>query len=257
MRRPLFVCVAATPLFLIAAAPASPQEARHRPPPPVASGTPFDLRDMVNARAGPPAEAEIARRGYRRTRVSAGIAYWQKDRDRSCAAITTRNGKYASIVSRPAAECRGGPVPPLPGPRPPVWGKQMTAICWGRGERPGLFSTNTDFDWDERAQSYEARGHGDRNLMRASVQVEIRNGSGRIRLSGKLLPTINSGGHNGWWPLTNIRFGNDRVTARYRLNLLHRPTVTIDRRARTIAIRGINDYDGTCEFGNWGIGRPH
>ena len=37
----------------------------------------------------------------------------------------------------------------------------MTAICWGRGERPGLFSANTDFDWDSRAQSYEARGHGD------------------------------------------------------------------------------------------------
>lgn len=253
MRRPLFVCAAAVPLFL-AAAPASSQDARHRPP---STGTPSDLRDMVNARAGAPAEAEIARRGYRRTRTGVSIAYWLKARGGTCAMITTRKGKYASIVSRPAAECRTGPVTPLPGPRPPVWGKQMTAICWGRGERPGLFSANTDFDWDSRAQSYEARGHNDRNLMRASVQVEIRNGAGRIRLSGKLLPTFNSGGRNGWWDLSNIRFTKDRVTARYRLNLLHRPTVTIDRRARTIAIRGFNDYDGTCEFGSWGVGRPH
>ena len=135
MRRPLFVCVAATPLFLIAAAPASPQEARHRPPPPVASGTPFDLRDMVNARAGSPAEAEIARRGYRRTRVSAGIAYWQKDRDRTCAAITTRNGKYASIVSRPAAECRGGDDGPVADA--PLRGKDAGAGAEHRAQATG------------------------------------------------------------------------------------------------------------------------
>jgi hypothetical protein len=67
------------------------------------------LEDMVGARAGQ-SEAELQRRGYRNVRSEKGddrsYAYWWNADKRQCVTIATMNGRYDSITSTPAPDCR-------------------------------------------------------------------------------------------------------------------------------------------------------
>lgn len=77
--------------------------------PALAQDTPRDLRDMVGARAGQ-AESELQRRGYRNIRGEKGddrsYTYWWNDNRRQCATIATMDGRYDSITTTPAPDCR-------------------------------------------------------------------------------------------------------------------------------------------------------
>ncbi len=83
-----------------------------------AQSTPSDVRDLVGAR-GSSGEAELMRRGY----VNAGgqtgddrvWTYWWNARRGVCLSVVTMNGRYDSIITTPAPDCRGRPTT-LPGP---------------------------------------------------------------------------------------------------------------------------------------------
>ena len=47
----------------------------------------------------------------------------------------------------------------------------------------------------------------------------------------------------------------ERITARYRVNGLNRPSLTIDRRSGLIEIKGLPGFSGKCDVGDWGAGR--
>jgi hypothetical protein len=89
----------------------------------------------------------------------------------------------------------------------------------------------------------------------SGVQIDIRDGQGRIHLTGKMIPPLNSGGADGWWALEDLQLQPERITARYRVNALSHPSLTIDRRSGLIEIKGLPGFSGKCDVGDWGAGR--
>ncbi len=253
----------------------------------VAQDTPYDLRDMVGARAGQ-AEGALARRGYVNVGGRTGddrswTNWWNADR-RVCVTIATRNGRYDAITTAPAPDCQrsdvAGSRPPgwgpgrpdygRPGDRPdwgrpddnrpgwggPNWGRDLTLVCYGGGSRPTAVN-GWQYEWDSKERRYRPRYGTQLGSagFTSEVQVQLAGGDGWIHLSGKMIPPLNSRGRDGWWPLSNVMVGPDRITATYRLNGLNKPKLTIDRRSGRIDIRGMTDFSGSCDAGDWGRGR--
>jgi hypothetical protein len=129
----------------------------------------------------------------------------------------------------------------------------LTLICWGEGRKPGTgVSTGYAYDNDRHKFVPQTYVHNKTEQFDSEVQVEFRDGRGRIHLTGKLIPPIHSGGTNGWWELENVAFGPDKINAQYRLNGLNKPKVEIDRRSGRVKIDGIEKFRGECDQGNWG-----
>ena len=86
-----------------------------------AQDTPRELNDLVGARAGQ-AEGEVQRRGYRNVRGEKGddrsYTYWWNDARRQCVTIATMDGRYSSIVTTPAPDCRQADRPDRRNDRP-------------------------------------------------------------------------------------------------------------------------------------------
>lgn len=86
--------------------------------PAAAQSTPPDLRDLVGARAAG-AESALAARGYVNVSGQAGDdrrwTNWWNERRKVCITVATMNGRFDSIVSTPAPDCRPRPTT-LPGP---------------------------------------------------------------------------------------------------------------------------------------------
>jgi len=80
------------------------------------------------------------------------------------------------------------------------------------------------------------------------VAVEIEGDTGRIRVPDGVKPRIRSGGEDGWWKLKDVRVGDNEIKAKFTLNFMNSPEVTIDRLSGHIAIRGkAGNFSGTCE----------
>lgn len=235
-----------------------------------AQDTPPGLRDLVGARAGQ-AESELVRRGYESVRSEAGddrrYTYWWNRAYGRCVVIATLDGRYDSIVETPAPDCRGQgsqdrPVtlPERPGYRPvdrdddrfEVGGRPVDIglICFGEGQGPSLTSRG-QWTWNPRRDRYDygSRLEMSQRYFDTAVTLQIWGGGGRIRLPRSLVPPLNSRGSDGWWNLSEVAIGPDRIGARYRLNGLNRPQVSIDRRSGRIRIVGAASYAfrGTCD----------
>lgn len=124
-------------------------------------------------------------------------------------------------------------------------------VCFGDGQRPG-FATTYGWTWNSRTNRYD---YGNRTEMTgqqfdASLTIQLWSGGGRIQLPKKLIPPLNSRGNNGWWDLYDVQTGRDVITAKYRLNGLNKPAITINRRSGQISIRGMNPYafQGSCDL---------
>jgi len=114
----------------------------------MAQDTPADLRDLVGARAAG-GETQLQARGYVNVGVQTGDdrkwTYWWNERRGVCLSVATVNGRYDSIVSTPAPDCRR-PAPERPGALPgPVGGP----VANGRSE---------DIRFDRGASSAIRRG---------------------------------------------------------------------------------------------------
>lgn len=129
----------------------------------------------------------------------------------------------------------------------------LTLICWGEGRRPTT-RVSGGYSWDGRRHKFVPQTYLNNTTQEfdSEVQVELHDDWGRIHLTGKLVPSIHSGGNNGWWDLENVHVGPDTITARYRLNGLNKPRVEIDRRTGRIKINGIEKFRGECDQGGWG-----
>ena len=124
-------------------------------------------------------------------------------------------------------------------------------VCFGDGQRPGL-ATTYGWSWNSRRDRYD---YGNRTELTAqqfdaSVMVQLWNGGGRISLPKKLIPPINSRGRDGWWELYDVDAGPDVIHAKYRLNGLNKPSITINRRSGQITILGTSPYafKGGCDL---------
>jgi|GEM_PF-887384 len=121
-------------------------------------------------------------------------------------------------------------------------GDVIHLICYGDGQRRSSGAPP--------GRKWGSRGRGrERDVSPPVVAVTLRfaDGQGRVRLPKKLIPPIHSGGSDDWWPLENIRMTQQEIHASYRLNVVNRPTLVIDRNAGTLTIDAIQDFNGRCE----------
>lgn len=69
------------------------------------------LQDLIGAR-GSSGEQALEKRGYHWVRTEksgdAAYSYWQESENGQCVTVRTENGRYASIVTAPAADCAKG-----------------------------------------------------------------------------------------------------------------------------------------------------
>ena len=212
--------------------------------------------------------------------------WWRPDL-RQCLSVVTMNGRYDSIVSAPAADCghaeaaigrdrdrgdrerddRDGRYHPDIGyraPEPQVGSSsyvnqgasgggseaEVGLVCFGDGQRPQL-TTSSGWSWNDKRKRYDHGTESDTYQERfdASIMIQVRPGGGRIRLPSKLVPPLNSGGQDGWWSLYDVSMSPDTIDASYRLNMLNKPRMTIDRHSGHISIEGSADYafSGRCD----------
>lgn len=214
--------------------------------------------------------------------------YWWNASSRQCVTVATMDGRYDSITSTLPPDCghqeerRGSndsSYRPSSGPgysygnaasnqrqapsyvedrdrggsRYQVEGQDVDLglVCFGDGQRPG-FATTYGYSWNSRTKRYD---YGNRTEMTgqqfdASVMIQLWPGGGHIRLPKKLVPPINSRGNDGWWDLYDVEMGPDVIRAKYRLNGLNKPQITINRRSGQISIKGTEPYAfrGGCDL---------
>lgn len=96
----------------------------------LAQSTPSDLRDLVGSR-GSSGEQAMATRGYVNVGAQTGDdrvwTTWWNERRGACVTVATVNGRYDSITSTPAPDCRRNRPTTLPGPTGgPVGGHATT-----------------------------------------------------------------------------------------------------------------------------------
>jgi len=220
--------------------------------------TPPDLADLVGAR-GAGGETQMQARGYQQVRATRvreqSWTFWWSDAQRACVAISTDDGRYASINRIPEQNCRPGGVAGDIPPRPHQ-PDALTLICYGQGEH-AVFSSHSGYEWNDRRKHYEPtqRVESANEQFQTGVQFEFRDGRGRIHLSDKMIPPLHSGGVDGWWQLEDVQMSPDNITARYKVNGLNRLSVNIDRRTGMVEIKDKPGFVGKCDQGDWGAGR--
>lgn len=223
--------------------------------------TPPDVEDLVGARAAG-GETQLQARGYvfvRANRVrDQSWTFWWSDVQKACVAVATSDGRYASLQRVPVQNCRPGgaasgadPVASAP-PR----AEALTLVCYGQGQH-ATYSSHYGYEWNNDSKRYVPmqRMESGTEQFNSGVQFDFRDGMGRVHLTGKLVPPLNSGGTDGWWPLEDIQMTPDRISARYRLNALSHPTVSIDRHNGLVEIKGSPGFSGKCDSGDWGAER--
>jgi hypothetical protein len=222
-----------------------------------AQSPPADLTDLVGAR-GSSGETQMEARGYKLVRSTLvrdqSWTFWWSDVQRQCAAVSTVDGRYAAINLIPEQNCRPGASGDAK-PAPPQV-QVLTLVCFGQGQH-STYSAHTGYEWNNTNKRYEPTRRMESGVenFSSNVQIDIRDGQGRIHLAGKMIPLLNSGGSDGWWPLRDLQITPDRITASYRLNGLNSPKVQIDRRSGALSIDDGNDFNGKCDVGDWGAGR--
>lgn len=252
--------------------------------------TPSRLQDLVGARAaGAESQMQSRGYSLVRTEKGddRSYTYWWSAAKGQCVTVATMEGRYDSITSTPAADCNQregrqttgdrGSYRPEPGysyggstsgqRQSPSYvedrdrgGEQyqvdgqdvdLGLVCFGDGQRPGV-ATTYGYTWNSRTRRYD---YGNRTEMTgeqfdASVMVQFWGNGGHIRLPKKLVPPINTRGSDGWWDLYDVEMGPDVIRAKYRLNGLNKPAITINRRSGQITIKGLDPYAfrGTCDL---------
>lgn len=226
---------------------------------PAQAQPPADIEDLVGAR-GAGGETQLQARGYSFVRTNSVQAqkwsFWWNARTRQCAAVTTMDGRYSAINRVPPANCDQDGTADN-GSSAPKGGDSLALICWGEGQKTTLES-RPDWQWNHDRKRFESttRLENGKAPFSQELLVEITDGHGHIRLSGALVPPLHSGGRDGWWDLEELQVTRDMISARYRLNGLNRPRLTIDRRIGRISIEGMTPFHGSCEDANKAAQRP-
>lgn len=230
-----------------------------------------DVADLAGARAAG-GETQLLARGYESRRSTTvgdqRYTFWFNARTGRCLSVSTVDGRYGALIAVPGENCDAGPAPRGYAPPPPPHSYappaepgyrdagSLVLVCYGGGNRPTV-TTRPDYQWNSHKHSWEWSNRldsGSENFS-SDVQIELYGDQGRIQLGPKLVPPIHSGDDHGWWDLDNVVVTAETITASYRLNGLNKPKIKIDRRSGLINIKGIIDFSGRCDAGEWGAGQ--
>ena len=225
-----------------------------------------DVADLVGARAAG-GETQLLSRGYvsRQSNIvrDQRFTFWWNERTGRCISVSTVDGRYATIIGVPPANCSDGPrgaepadhgtTLPVSEARDP---QSLVLICYGSGNRPTV-NTEPAYNWNHSSHKWEWSNQVTSGIegFNSDIQIELYGDHGRIHLGPKLVPPIHSGGDHGWWDLENLVVGRDQITASYRLNGMNKPKITVDRRTGLITVKATTDFSGRCDVGNWGNGQ--
>ena len=217
--------------------------------------TPQDVRDLVGARAAG-AESALASRGYVNVGGQAGDdrkwTYWWNARRGVCLSVATMNGRYDSIVSTPAPDCRqddrAGYRPAPPFRRDSDYSEHIALVCYGEGEKYAN-EVRTGYQWDSDKRRYVPRSGFEltRKDYDTSVTIQIDGDEGRIRPARNMIPPIHSDSDGGWYEISGLVVGRDTIRGQFKLNGANRPKITIDRRSGHITLDGLTKFRGTCD----------
>jgi hypothetical protein len=123
----------------------------------------------------------------------------------------------------------------------------LSLVCPGTGQHLESHSSYGS-EWDPKKHKYvdSNRTSMETTDVQGTVQVEIRGDMGRIHPPKRLVPPLSSGDQDGWWPLTELEVTPDRIHARFRMNGLNKPQITIDRRSGHLTLEGVENFEGDC-----------
>lgn len=167
----------------------------------MAQDTPSDVRDLVGARAAG-GETQLQARGYVNTGGQTGDdrkwTYWWNERRGACLSVATVNGRYDSIVSTPAPDCR------RPGPGPGHGPGHPTTLPGPVGG-PVANGRTEEIRFDRGASSATRRGvvRGDETMtymldVRAGQSISVSlQGSSRSGYFNVTAPRANQALFNG------------------------------------------------------------
>lgn len=204
---------------------------------------PPDLADLVGAR-GSSGETQMQARGYTFVRASRvrdqSWTFWWSDIQKACVAVSTVEGRYASLERVPDANCKAQPQSQAD--------DRLSLVCFGEAEHV-TYESHSGLEYNRDKKKYEStdRLESAEKKYQTAVTVEIEGGAGRIHLEKAMIPPLNSGGSDGWWPLRDLQVGGDAISAHFKLNGLNSPTVRIDRRTGLITVKGIETFTGKCD----------
>ncbi len=225
--------------------------------PAMAQVTPSDVRDLIGVKAAG-GEGELASRGYvnvgGETRNGAKLTTWWNDRRGVCLAVSTIDGRYDSLISAPASDCRQGSggnfQPPEFGysPAGDDYEEHIALICYGEGERQTT-QMQSGYEWDRSKKKYVPKSgfNWTTEDYNTSITVEIDGDRGRIRPARNMLPLIHSDSDGGWYSFKKLSVSRDIIRGEFKLNSANTPKVTIDRRAGRIMLDGLTKFSGTCD----------
>ncbi|KQV80919.1 hypothetical protein ASD15_13605 [Massilia sp. Root351] len=121
-------------------------------------------------------------------------------------------------------------------------------VCYGGAEKLTV-ETHSGYQWNAEKHKYEPKSTVEtgKASFETAVNVSIHGDQGSIKMPKQLVPPINSGGDHGWWDLDDLIVGHDEIRARFRLNGLNKPTLTINRVSGVITVEGMIKFNGRCE----------
>ena len=82
---------------------------------------------------------------------------------------------------------------------------------------------------------------------RERVLFEMAGGVARLHLPKSLVTLVNSGGEDGWWPVSELKVSEDVISGHVRINLVNKPSFRIDRVNGDIDLQGLQPFRGQCE----------
>lgn len=226
--------------------------------PVLAQVTPSDVRDLVGARAAG-GESELASRGY----VNVGgqksddrsYTYWWKDSSGVCLSVATVNGRYDSIVSTPAPDCRrdnsggGSGYQPHPSYRSDNgnYSEHIALICYGEGKKLENHYTS-GYEWNSDKKRYESRTGTELRSedYDTSVAIQIDGNRGQIKPAKNMVPPLHSDSDNGWYDIKDLSISRDTIRGSFKFNGMNHPNLVIDRRAGHITLDGLSKFSGEC-----------
>lgn len=225
--------------------------------PSMAQVTPSDVRDLVGVRA-PGGESELASRGYvdvgGRKADGASLTFWWNDRRGVCLSVTTREGRYESLVAAPASDCRRDAGrdtnrdPARDAPAAAANTGPLVLVCYGDGQRPAM-DAKYGYEWDDKERRYLPKDRREWTTQHfdTSITLEIDGDRGRIMPAKNMIPPLHADADNGWFPLRNVAVSPEEIRGEFTLNAANHPKLKVDRRNGHIAIEGLTRFNGTCD----------
>ncbi|MBJ7412506.1 MAG: hypothetical protein JHD15_19405 [Phenylobacterium sp.] len=124
----------------------------------------------------------------------------------------------------------------------------LELVC--AGQATNVVEESSDVTVSESNGDQSTGSISSRRRVKSEVSYRIRvdGAAGSIRIPPSQIPTLRSGGKDGWWPLSDVVISDDRISATYRLNFLNKGKLAIDRGTGAIDMTAYGlTFSGTCE----------